>query len=83
MDSRMVGMKALKKVLSSARLKALMMVQMKALMTVLSSARLKALRMAQMKVRWLDWWRRTDAVKAPRMARQILTGSNWVQMMAH
>ena len=49
MDSRMVGMKAPKTDLSSARLKALRMVQMKALMKVLSSARLKALMMAQMK----------------------------------
>ena len=43
----------------------------------------KALRMAPMRARWLDWWRRTDAVKAPKMARQILMGSNLVQMMAH
>ncbi len=28
-----------------------------------------------MKVRWLDWWRRTDAVKAPRMARQMVLSS--------
>ena len=32
----------------------------------------KALRMAPMRARLLDWWRRTELVKAPRMARQIL-----------
>ena len=31
----------------------------------------KALMMAPMRARLLGWWRRTELVKAPRMARQI------------
>ena len=65
-------LKALMKVLSSARLKALRKAQMKVGMMAREMDHPKALMKAQMKVRWLDWWRRTDAVKAPRMARQIL-----------